>query len=641
MGKDDATARAADPLEGFCAEVEAKLATADLPGLEAAQEVVESVATSHNAGGIAEFHGLSPADMHTLLTRPFESAAVVQWPQLTGEPSSPVVTLARLLINGIGDGIRATARGNLPQKLVVTAAAEFAATVGSDVIEDYTAARREDEFEPLHVVRLVCELAGLIESNGKRFALTTKCRTVLAENGMGGIYRELLQAYLLDFNWAYRDGFDDWPGIQHTALFTLYLLSHYGSDFRDWDFYADGFLKAFPGVENEATHTWQSARENVLAAYQTRTLKRFAEFFGLAEIRHRDIFSADIKSAPLLDRVVRFRASPADGSRNSTSASGGKVTALNTRTRSEWQGKRVNVGYIETEGRYAVMELWLSLPDGIIVHYSHAAEGAGEVTDSLREAVTTYAPTHLTVHDRRWGATLRAAFPDLDIRIGPTPEVNEAADSLLKSLSKHADGTAPYLTADMDGSTMARLFEDAADVYMAAPWKFLEDWQIALVDVPQLGIKGACVSVIGAINGDYGFLIFNSINGYAAMVESSDEIMRSGGIDVGEDFLSLNYQRGGDLPRAMREEIRRNGWRVANSRAYPTLIHHAADGSPRELTRQDALVLGACAKALTALISQEQHRLKPGEPASFGYTVTDPDGQLIHIYSPGLEDDTP
>ncbi|MDA0791887.1 MAG: hypothetical protein O2780_20810 [Proteobacteria bacterium] len=491
----------------------------------------------------------------------------------------------------------------------------------------------------------MCELAGLIESNGKRFALTTKCRTVLADSGMGGIYRELLQAYLLDFNWAYRDGFDDCPGIQHTAIFTLYLLSHYGSDFRDWDFYADAFLKAFPGVENEAAHTWQSARENVLMAYQARTLKRFAEFFGLAEVRHRDIFSADIKSAPLLDRVVRFRASlganPADGSRNSISASGGKVTAIETRTRSEWQGKRVSAGYIETEGRFAVIELWLSLPDGIIVHYAEAADVAGEVSDSLRDAITMHAPTRLAVHDRRWGATLQAAFPDLDIRIGPTPEVNEAADGLLQSLSEHADGSVPYLTGDMDGTTMARLFEDVADVYVAKPWTFLEDWQIALVDAPHLGIKGACVSVIGAINDDYGFLIFSSINGFVAMVESSDELMRSGGIDVGEDFLSVNYGRGGDLPRAMREEIRRNGWRVANSRAYPTLIHHAADGSPRELTRQDALVLGACAKALTALISQEQHRLKPGEPASFGYTVTDPVGQLIHIYSPGLEDDTP
>ncbi|MDA0791886.1 MAG: SEC-C metal-binding domain-containing protein [Proteobacteria bacterium] len=145
MAKDDAAARSvADPLEAFRAELEAKLATADLPGLQAAQAIVSSVATSHNAGGIAEFHGLSPADMHTLLTRPFDSAAVVQWPQLTGEPSAPVVTLARLLFDGIGDGIRATAKGNLPQKLVMTTAAEFAATVGSDVIEDYGASRRED-----------------------------------------------------------------------------------------------------------------------------------------------------------------------------------------------------------------------------------------------------------------------------------------------------------------------------------------------------------------------------------------------------------------------------------------------------------------------------------------------------------------
>jgi hypothetical protein len=625
-----------DPLASFREEVESALKSGDFPDLETAEEELQGVAGRHNMAGISEFHNLSPTDMHALLNQPFSSPDIVQWPNLTHAPTAPVATLAKLLLDGIGDGIGKTAKGNLPQKLVMAAAQEYATTENVDFPGQYERLRREEQFESLHVVRLVCELAGIIETEGKRFVPTMKCRALLAEGGIAAIYGELLRTYLVDFNWAYRDMYEDCPGIQHTAMFTLYLLSQYGSEFRDWEFYADAFLAAFPMVEQEAggDHL-QTARDTVLWAYRARALERFARFFGLVEIDKTDYMNAVIRATPLLQRVVRFNPDREDNTRGSArTVADPKVTALTPKHRREWQGKRVSVGYIEEEGRYATMELWLSMPDDIIVHHGEAGNDPGEVTDALREVITTHGATCLTVHDQKWGAALQAAFPNLEVRIGPTPEVNEAADGLLESLAEHADGVVPYLTADIDSSTMASLFESTANLYVSAPWKRLEDWQIICVDIPEMNIEGACISVIGAVSGDCGYIVFSSIAGYFAMLEWSDDIVHGGAMDLGEDFLSVSYERGGDLPRAMREEIRQNDWRVANSRAYPSFTRHAADGSPRELTQRDAMILGACANALSAMIDQDQHRFNPGEPALFSHSITDPHSGQVHIYSP-------
>mgnify|MGYP007130729611 CR=1 FL=1 len=46
-------------------------------------------------------------------------------------------------------------------------------------------------------------------------------------------------------------------------------------------------------------------------------------------------------------------------------------------------------------------------------------------------------------------------------------------------------------------AVLSNLFRVAAPLYKRAPWKVAHDGQVLRLDTPQLGVEGACVSLIG------------------------------------------------------------------------------------------------------------------------------------------------
>ena len=53
---------------------------------------------------LAEFHGLSPEQMHRLLNFPFTSPQLVRFPETLGSgPKAPILTLFELLVGAIGE----------------------------------------------------------------------------------------------------------------------------------------------------------------------------------------------------------------------------------------------------------------------------------------------------------------------------------------------------------------------------------------------------------------------------------------------------------------------------------------------------------------------------------------------------------
>jgi hypothetical protein len=279
--------------------------------IEDANRIAAEIALESNQQGLPEFHGLSPTEMRDLLACGFRSCGAVEIPdRLDADPVAPVVTLFESMVDGIGSGVKATAKGNLPLKLVTTAAEAFYARHPSD--SGYQPRLRgEEDFDALHAVRVISDLAGLIHLDRSKYTLTDQYRQLLAEGGMQRLYPVLLQTAAVEFNWAYRDGYDEMPGIQHTAMFTLYLLSRYGNEFRPSTFYEDAYLTAFPMVVNEAEgNSYRSARDTAAGVYTLRTLDRFAAFFGLVERRQNadtTSFGFDLRATPLLADVARFR----------------------------------------------------------------------------------------------------------------------------------------------------------------------------------------------------------------------------------------------------------------------------------------------------------------------------------------------
>jgi hypothetical protein len=268
--------------------------------LEEAQAFLNQITQQQNRRRLDEFHGLSPEQMHQILNFPFASQGLVRFPEvLDANPVAPVLTLFRLLTDTIGEqGLKPTAKGNLPRNFCREAAQAYWSEQRYQENTRYRGINREEDFDDLHVTRLVAELAGLIRKYKGRFILSRDCRRLLAGDSMSAIYPRLFRAYVEQFNWAYR--------------FTLYLLTRYGDTWRPQVFYEDAFLGAFPMLLDEVPPSQVfSPEETVRRAYTWRSLVHFAGFLGLATVEPASdgplCHEYRVKSLPLLGQFVQFQ----------------------------------------------------------------------------------------------------------------------------------------------------------------------------------------------------------------------------------------------------------------------------------------------------------------------------------------------
>ncbi len=282
--------------------------------LEETQAFLDRITQQQNRRQLDEFHDLSPEQMHQILDFPFASPKMVRFPDvLDANPVAPVLTLFKLLTDAIGEqGLKPTAKGNLPRNFCREAALTYWGKHQYREKTRYGGINREEDFDDLHVTRLVAELAGLIRKYKGRFILSRDCRQLLAGDGMSAIYPRLFRAYVEQFNWAYRDGYPELRFMQSAFLFTLYLLTRYGDKPRPQVFYEDAYLGAFPMLLHEVPPSLVfSPDETVRRAYTWRALVHFAGFLGLATVEpvSDELLCLEyrIKSLPLLDQIVQFQ----------------------------------------------------------------------------------------------------------------------------------------------------------------------------------------------------------------------------------------------------------------------------------------------------------------------------------------------
>ncbi len=217
-----------------------------------------------------------------------------------------------MLAEAIGEkGLKPTATGNLPRKTVQAVGQAYASEKEHLECSIVGEPRSEPDFEELHVTRLVAAAAGLTHKYQGKFILCRKYRTIKKKMGLAGVYPLLLRAFATRYNWAYQDLFDDLSMIQHTFLFTAYLLQRFGDQWRETAFYEDAFLRAFPQTLEEVPQRQYGTPESTVRhAYTVRALDRFAAFLGLAEMRPigGDPWDRryEIRKLPLLDTAIIF-----------------------------------------------------------------------------------------------------------------------------------------------------------------------------------------------------------------------------------------------------------------------------------------------------------------------------------------------
>jgi hypothetical protein len=282
--------------------------------LEEVETFLERQMQRQNQRAVDEFHGLSPEQMHQMLNFPFTSPELVHFPEVLDiTPEAPILTLFSLLVEAIGEqGLKPTAKGNLPQKFCREAALIYWGEKTFQERTRYGGINKEDDLPDLHTTRLVAELSGLVRKYKGRFILSRDCRKLLASGGLAAIYPKLFRTYVEQFNWAYQDGYPEFRFIQTAFLFTLYLLMRYGDAWRPHEFYEESFLRAFPAVLDEASPSPAfTPMEQVHNCYTWRTLVHFVGFMGLAAIEPvSDEFLCReyrVKALPLLHEAVQFQ----------------------------------------------------------------------------------------------------------------------------------------------------------------------------------------------------------------------------------------------------------------------------------------------------------------------------------------------
>jgi hypothetical protein len=290
----------------------------DLQGREfASLEEVQVAADAHlrrrNSVQLAEFHGLSPEQMHRFLCFPFESPTLARFNvDIPQSSNAPVLALFSLLADAIGDtGLKATAKGNLPQSFCREAAHTFWGEEKYAERLRFGSIRTETDFFDMHCMRLLAGLAGLIRKVKGSFLLTAKCRKKVAARGVEAVYPDLFVASVKKFNWAYHDGFQEIFFLQRSFLFSLFLLSRYGGTSRPQSFYEDNFLAAFPRLLDEIQDvSYQTVEETARKAYFYRVFDHFAAFFGLVGLQavteERSSKTYTITKLPLLDHFISF-----------------------------------------------------------------------------------------------------------------------------------------------------------------------------------------------------------------------------------------------------------------------------------------------------------------------------------------------
>jgi hypothetical protein len=313
LGKENSTA-SSHGAAGMSESLRKALEGRQFNSLEEAQAFLDQITQQQNRRQLDEFHGLSPEQMHQILNFPFASQGLVRFEDvLDANPVAPVLTLFKLLSDAIGEqGLKATAKGNLPRNFCREAALVYWGEQRYQENTRYGGINREKDFDDLHVTRLVAELAGLIRKYKGRFILSRDCRRLLAGDGMTTIYPKLFRAYVEQFNWAYRDGYPELRFMQSAFVFTLYLLTHYGDAWRPQVFYEDAFLGAFPRLLDEVPPSQViSADEIVRRGYTWRSLVHFADFLGLATVEpvSDELLCHEyrVKALPLLGQFVQFQ----------------------------------------------------------------------------------------------------------------------------------------------------------------------------------------------------------------------------------------------------------------------------------------------------------------------------------------------
>jgi hypothetical protein len=267
----------------------------------------------------------------------------------------------------------------------------------------------------------------------------------------------------------------------------------------------------------------------------------------------------------------------------------------------------------------ALVAVWLERPSELCVGQRMLApeDAGGAVGRALVAALerplagAPRRPDRIRVADATLAAEVRQAIGEaIPVVVAPTPELDAFLAEMAEAIAG-GDEDASYLAGGrIPPEAVAQLFASARALHALAPWRVMTDDQVLRLDIPALGVEGACVSVIGQLGQSRGILIFPSLVGYDALLRCAEAPRQSDRpADFGTDLLALELERGADIPPSMRREIAAYGWPIDAADAYPRVTRRERDGASRPLVERDVRIASVCAASLAAFFVKHRREL--------------------------------
>ena len=286
----------------------------------------------------------------------------------------------------------------------------------------------------------------------------------------------------------------------------------------------------------------------------------------------------------------------------------------NVKAIEEWVGGIVSPPFFitgEEKEPYRVdMAVWLERNSGCVLAQEVGPQGdsLAILKSSLESALQQplvgrpRRPTRIRVEEAAWAPLITKTIGSpVEVVVAPTPELDELLEMMTADMASEEAELSYFEQGRVSADVVQLFFESARLIFDVAPWDSIDDGQVLRVDIPALGVEGACLSIIGALGESLGFLVFPSLEGYIAFGDHGDAFVEgSGPIDCGTEWLALSYDRGADLPAALRREVAENAWPVANAQAYPTVLRCDRDGVVCPLCDRDIRIITAIAAAFPA-----------------------------------------
>ncbi len=308
----------------------------------------------------------------------------------------------------------------------------------------------------------------------------------------------------------------------------------------------------------------------------------------------------------------------------------------------EWIGARVPFpGYVMEGGPYRPdVILWMELPEGLIV--GTTVTDPRQPVSSVEHLRATMAapavgpprrPDRVRVADAAFAAELHEAVPGVEVVVAPTPEIDDALESLRSAMAADPDDESYLGGGAIAPSVVADLFTAAEILWVTAPWRTADDEQVLRIDMPALNVSGWCLSIIGALGEQRGILLFESYAAFATFLRAGTSA-KSKRPDLGSRILSLSFERGADLPDRMRREAARHGWRIAGPDAYPRPQYWDRDVIGVPLRERELRILTAVATSLTAFCAKHSHVFTEGAGEPVCESWYDEDDVEVRITAP-------